>query len=144
MMDHQRMSKSPSPIQFRRLLWVGPLTVVASVVAVLIIRVIAVALLKPPPEFMPLSWGSPIFFSAILVTGAVLIFALLVRFSSNPIRIFQIIAVVFLLLSFIPDIALATSEMPGANWLTALALMSMHVAAWAVSVGLLTKLTRKA
>ena len=130
----------PPGLQLSRLLWVGPLTVLASVAAVLFVRVVAVAILDPPPEFTPLGWDSSIVLTTAFVTSAVLVFVLVARLASHPIRTYQIIAVVVLLFSFLPDISLARSQMPGANWPDAVALMAMHVAAWAECVTMLTKL----
>ena len=130
-----------SPVQLRRLLWVGPLAVIASILGVLVVRVIAVAVLQPDPLPMSLTWVTPTIFTAVLVTGAVLVFALVARFSKNPIRTYQIIALVALLLSFLPDIGYAGSRMPGANWPTAIALMMMHVVAWAICVSISTRLS---
>jgi hypothetical protein len=123
-----------------RLFWVGPLTVLASVAAVLFVRVVAVAILDPPPEFTPLGWDSSIVLTIVFVTSAVLVFVVVARLASNPIRTYQIIAGVVLLFSFLPDISLARSQVSGANWPDALALMAMHVVAWAVCVTMLTKL----
>jgi hypothetical protein len=128
-------------LQLSRLLWVGPLTVAASVAVVLLVRVVAVALLHPPPEFTPLGCDSSIVLTAVFVTSAVLVFVLVARVASNPIRTYQIVAAVVLLFSFLPDVYLARSQLPGANWPDALALMAMHVAAWAVCVTMVTKLT---
>jgi hypothetical protein len=140
----QREIVSRSPVRPRpglmRLLWVGPLTVLVSIVAVLIVRIVAVALLHPPPEFTPLGWDSPIVLTAVFVTSAALVFVLVARLASNAIRTFRIIAAVVLLLSFLPDIAVGRSQTPGATWPDALALMAMHIAAWAVCVSMLTKL----
>jgi hypothetical protein len=135
------MSDASSPVQFRRLLWVGPLTVIAAIIGVLIVRVIAVAVLQPDPMPMSLGWLAPIFLTAVLVTGAVLVFALVARFAKNPIRTYQVIAFLVLLLSLLPDVAYARALMPGANWPTAIALMVMHVVAWAICVLMLTRLS---
>jgi hypothetical protein len=135
------MSKSKPQIQLRRLLWVGPLTVLASILGVLIVRVIAVAILRPDPAPMSLGWLMPTLFTFVLVTGAVLVFALIARFARNPIRTYQIIAFIFLLISFLPDIGFAQSPMPGANWPNAIALMVMHVVAWGICVTMLAKMT---
>jgi hypothetical protein len=132
-------AKPSSKIQPARLLWLGPLTVLASIAGVLIVRVLAVAVLHPDPTPMSLGWVMPTLFTLVLVTGAVLVFAAVARFAKNPIRTYQMIALVFLLLSFIPDIGFARSPMPGANWPNAIALMIMHVAAWAISVTMLVK-----
>jgi hypothetical protein len=135
------ISNSASKVRLGRLIWLGPLTVLASIVGVLIVRVLAVAILQPDPTPMSLGWVLPTVFTLILVTGAVLVFAVVVRFAKNPIRSYQIIALVFLLLSFLPDIGFARSSMPGANWPNAIALMAMHVAAWAICVTMLAKFT---
>ena len=135
------MSHSGSSIQLRRLLWVGPLAVIASIVGVLVVRIVAVALLQPQPMPMSLMWLTPVIFTAVLVTGAVLVFALVARFAPNPIRTYQVIAFVVLLLSLLPDVAYAGSSMPGASWPVAIALMIMHVVAWAICVVLLSRLS---
>src|ERR1700690_3304158 len=110
------MSKSKPQIQLRRLIWLGPLTILASIPGVLIGGVIAVAILRPDPAPMSLGWVLPTLFTFVLVSGAVLVFALVARFAKNPIRTYQIVAFVFLLISFLPDIGFARSPMPGANW----------------------------
>jgi hypothetical protein len=90
---------------------------------------------------MSLGWVMPVLFTFVLVTGAVVVFALVARFAKNPIRSYQIIAFVFLLLSFLPDIGFAQSPMPGASWPNAIALTTMHVAAWAICVTMLARLS---
>lgn len=47
----------PEQLKVKRLFWAGPLTVIGSVVTVLFIRMIAVAILKPGPKFVPLMVG---------------------------------------------------------------------------------------
>ena len=127
-----------------RLWWVGPLAVITSVVANSIVRVIAVALFDISPEFAPLAWGPLIFLTVAGVTGAVIVFAVVSRFSRRPIRLFRIIAAVTLLLSFTPAFALlAAKPFPGTNARSAGTLMLMHVVAATISVGLLEKLTRE-
>ena len=133
---------SSSSIQLRRLLWVGPLTVVAAVVAVQIVRLIILALLPQASNVMQLSvLGISVVFTAVLVIGAVLVFALVARFAAKPIALYQRIALIVLVLSFIPDALLARSSMPGASWPNAIALMVLHVVAWGVTVWMLTNLT---
>lgn len=137
---------SPERISGRRLWWVGPLTIAAAVIAVLIVRSLAVALLAPASEFMPLWWGPPIVFTVVGVLGAVLVFAAVGRWARRPIWLFQIIAAVVLVISFIPDIMLLLANpapYPGITPGTVGALIVMHIVAWAVSVGLLTTLARE-
>ena len=128
-------------VQLRRLLWVGPLTILASILGVLIVRVIAVAILQPDPMPISLGWMIPAISTFVLVGGAVLVFALVARFAANPIRTYQIIAFVVLLLSLLPDFFYPQSHMRGANWPNTIALMVMHVVAWGVCVSMLSKLS---
>ena len=130
-----------SSLQLKKLWWAGPLTVLAATVGVLIVRVLAVAILKPDPLPISLGWFAPTVFTLVLCTGAVIVFALVGRFAKKPLRTYQIIAFVALVLSFLPDVAYAGSGMPGANWSSAIALMIMHVVAWAITVTLLERLT---
>jgi hypothetical protein len=132
---------NPPVLQLRRLFWVGPLTVLASIIGVLVVRILAVLILRPNPEPISLGWMAPTIFTLVLVTGGVLVFGAVARFTKNPIRTYQIIAFVFLLISFLPDIGFARSTMPGANWPTAIALMVMHIVAWAITVTMLPRLT---
>lgn len=135
------MKDIPPAVQLRRIWTIGPLTVLASIVGVLLVRILAVAILRPNPLPLSLGWVMPIVFTFVLCTGAVLVFALMARFAKDPIRSYQVLALIVLVLSFFPDAAFATAPMPGANWPDAIALMVMHVAAWAITVSMLSKLT---
>jgi hypothetical protein len=42
------------PVPLRRILWLGPLAVLASIAAVVVVQVLAVGLLSPPSKFAPL------------------------------------------------------------------------------------------
>ena len=134
------LGSSPK-VQLRRLSWVGPLTILASILGVLVVRVVAVAILQPDPMPISLGWIVPAISTLVFVTGAVLVFALVSRFAANPIRTYQIIAFIVLLLSFLPDFFYPQSHMRGANWPNAIALMVMHVIAWGICVGMLSKLS---
>jgi hypothetical protein len=125
-------------LDLRGLWWAGPLAVVSSIAAVLVVRVVGVAVIEVAPEFQPLSWGAPIVFTAILVTAAVFVFAAVARAAANPIRLFRRIALVALAVSMIPDLLLPGSG-PGATWPAVIILMVMHVVAWFVTVEVLTR-----
>ena len=127
-----------------RLAWVGPLTVVVAVAAVLLVRFLAVLVLIPQPQFTPLGWALPAIDTAVLVAFAVLIFGAIASAASNPIRTFRRLALIILLVSFLPAIAVVRAVSWGGNWSNALALMIMHTTAWAVCVTMLPILTRKA
>ena len=137
------MRDAGSPVELRRLYWVGPLTVVAATLGVLVVRVIGVAIVRPSPAFPHLAWLPPTVFTVFLVICAVLVFALVVRFSKRPYRMYFIISVIVLVLSFLPDAAEPVFALvPGANWPNAILLMILHVVAWAITVGMLFRLTR--
>ena len=124
-----------------RLWWVGLLAIIASVAANVLVRLLAAATLDLSPASLELlDYGGVIVLTTFGVLGAVIVFALLVRFARRPILIFKWIAVVVLLLSFVPDVLLLVASVPGATALSVGVLMSMHVVAWAISVGTLITL----
>jgi hypothetical protein len=130
-------------IRLTRLCWVGPGTVAASVVAVAAIQLIAVRILSPLPRFSEavLTSAEPVIVTAVLVSVAVLVFALCVRWADDPLSTFCRIAFGTLLLSFLPNVAAAVLLRPATTWPSMIALMVMHVVAWAVTVTMLTRLT---
>jgi uncharacterized membrane protein YhaH (DUF805 family) len=85
----------------------------------------------------------PIMLTVILCTAAVVVYALVARFTKNPVRTYSIISSVFLVISFLPDIAVASAPMPGAGWPYSITLMIMHVVAGFITVYMLIKLTTK-
>lgn len=124
-----------------RLLWAGPLTIVAATIASVLIQQIAVALLNPDPAFLPLTMAPPIAFTVIGVLGAVIVFGLIGRFAKNPVALFQRVALIVLIVSFIPDIMmLVTGFNPGTTVANVVVLMIMHVVAWVITVQMLTRL----
>ncbi len=134
-------SQPTEQIVFGRLLWAGPLTILAAVVANVLIQQIAVAVLRPDPAFMPLTFAVPIVFTILGVLGAVIVYALVGRFSRRPVSLFQRIAVITLLVSFIPDILMIiTGFNPGTTVANVVVLIIMHVVAWFITVRMLTRL----
>jgi hypothetical protein len=96
----------------------------------------------PPPYGPGLAMiALPIILTLMLCTGAVLVFALVGRFAKNPVRTFIIISSVFLIISFLPDIAVASAPFPGAGWPYSITLMIMHVVAGFITVYMPIKLT---
>src|ERR1051325_7363457 len=107
---------SATTIQLKKLWWAGPLTVVAAIIGVLIVRTIAMMILPAP--YAPGLAMAPIsiVLTLILCTGAVLVFALVGRFAKNPVRTYLVISSVFLVISFLPDVAAVSAPFPGAGW----------------------------
>lgn len=128
-------------VQLKKLWWVGPLTVLSAIIGVLIVRVIALAILTPPYAPGLAMIALPIVLTLVLCTGAVFVYALVGRFAKKPIRTYLIIAVAFLLVSFLPDLAAVSAPFPGAGWPYSITLMIMHVVAGFITVYMLIKLT---
>ena len=135
---------STSSIQLKKLWWVGPFTVLAAILGVLFVRIIARAIL-PAPYAPGLDLILlPIILTLVLCTGAVVVFALVGRFAKNPVRTYIIISSLFLVISFLPDIAVVSAPFPGAGWPYSITLMIMHVVAGFIIVFALIMLTREA
>jgi hypothetical protein len=117
-------------VDARKLLWVGPLTVVLSLAAVFATRVAAFAVVDLDPTYPPLTYVGLTLFTTVLVTLGVLVFLAVIWKGTTPIRTYRRIALVALVLSFLPDLSLPGQPIPGATWTAAIVLMVMHVAAW--------------
>lgn len=129
-------------VAMRRLLWAGPAAVMAAVAATLAAWAVAVAILPPiDPAFIELQAGSVALFTSVLCTAAVAVFALVARFSRQPLQTFRVVAAVALALSWLPDL-LILSE-PAATTAGVAALMLLHVVAAAAVVWTLSTLTRE-
>lgn len=132
---------STERVVYSKLWWAGPLAIVAALVANLAATALFQALLRPDPAFMPLTFGAVIFFTTMGVLGATIVYAALGRFSSRPVSLFRRVALIVLVVSFIPDLLLPfqPQAFPGVTWPNAIALMVLHAIAWAVCVPLLTR-----
>lgn len=127
-------------INLATLWWVGPLTVVVAVLLVFATRAVAVPLLGLDAEFPPLTYAGLAFFTVILVSLGVLVFAGFAMWLVRPIALYRKVAVVALALSMLPD-AWLPGNVPGATWPIAIVLMLTHVAAWLPTVFILTNPT---
>ncbi len=130
-------------VAFWRVLWAGPLAAVAAAVANAVVYFVASALGAMPQDVIvedsgPVTLEPVIFASVIGAVGAVVVFAivaLLVR--QRPIRVFNVVATVALVLSFYTPFTI-----PGAPAAMVATLLLMHVVAAVVIVGVLTTLAR--
>src|SRR5215216_266087 len=121
---------------------VGLGTVAAAVIANLLVYALGSAVVGYDPGFVVLANASgTILFTVVPAIVAVLLYAVLMRFSGNPAHIFTNIAVVVLIVSLIPDLTYIPS-VPGATSGQTAILMVMHVVAAFVIVSMLTTLTR--
>ena len=131
-------------IDLRRLWWASLLAGVGAAVANTLIYLIASAAGAMPQSVLVPGINQPIgpmpvilnsFVPAIL---AAVFLALLNRFTRRPVRIFRIVAVVVLVVSFVNPFTI-----PGAPLAMILVLDLMHVIAAAIIVGVLTTLPVK-
>jgi hypothetical protein len=131
-----------SEIRLRRLYWVGPATVAAAVTAVVAFQKIVVQMLPPGGQFSEsiLHSNEPALVTAFFVSWAALIFPMFVEMARNPLRTFRLASLGVMLISCVPNLFAALSRDAGVEW-GMLALMVMHVIAWAVTVPMLTRLT---
>ena len=112
-------------------------TILASVIAVSLIRLAALSIVRPDKEFIPLTTGIPIFDTVVAVGIAIFVFARIWSDSLEPAREYRSLAAKVLIVSFAPDVALAVMHGFGGGWPEALALMAMHIAVWAICVTML-------
>ena len=129
-------------VSWRRFALVGLGTVIAAVLANLLVYLLGSLVVGYDPQFVVLANPSgTILFTVVPAIVAVLLYAALIRFTSNPARIFTNIAIVVLIISLIPDLIYIPS-VPGASSGQTAILMLMHVVAAVVIVSMLTSFTR--
>jgi hypothetical protein len=123
-----------------RLAWVGPLTVATAVLAVVAVQAVAIRALTPLPQFSRavLASTEPAVATAILVSAGVIVFAMCIAYAAEPLRTYRRIARAALAVSFVPNIVAGFLMRPAVDWPSMIALMSMHVVAWAITVSMLT------
>jgi hypothetical protein len=126
----------------QRLVFLAPATVVLSMAAVFAVQQIALMVFTPlPREYALLRSSEAMVLTALFVSAAILVFYVVAREAADPRRTYRRIALWALVLSFIPDLILGYSSRPApatSLWPVALVFMAMHVAAWAVTVTMLT------
>ena len=128
-----------SVLATERLLWAGPVTVLTSIATVLLVRLLVIHIPGVRADSTPLGLIAPTIDTTILVSMAMLVFAGLSASSDYPVRTFRRVAFGALLVSFVPLIVVGRGPMIG-GLPTALALGSMHIAAYIPCVTLLPML----
>jgi hypothetical protein len=114
---------------------------VAAVVANVLLRAVAVAVLDiPQPEFEPLQLRAVVTSTAGGVIAAGVVFAIVARLARDPVHVFTIVAAVALVLSLWAPISLGIAdppENPGTDAGSIGTLIVMHVVAAAIAVAAL-------
>ena len=127
----------PSNVRLDKNLWfrLGLVAAVASMIAVLIVQMVAIAIWPEIALFKPLdSLARTAIFTLIPAIGATVVFAWLARRKTNPVPAFLMISVVVLLLSIIPDYLLPVEYK---TFLASSVTAALHVVAAAVIVSVL-------
>ena len=133
---------SKKRLAISKLVWVGPLTIVVAVMAMLLVRTLAVAFFGIPDGFTYLRAPLVISSTIIFLLLALLAFVLVGRFARRPVRFYRILALVALVISFLnPILALAgLFPAPGMNLHIFWTMIVMHCVAATIAVSLLTTL----
>jgi Family of unknown function (DUF6069) len=129
----------------RRLIWVGPLTLVSTVIANLIIRTSAISLFGVPETFQYLQVAYVIGSSIFFLLLALLAFVLVSRFAQRPIRFYRILAFVVLCISFLSPVMALVGLFPAPGMTLSIfwTMIAMHLVSAIIVIGLLTTLTRE-
>src|SRR6266540_1801609 len=127
------MSVQTQRLSLRKFLWIAPLTVVAALI--------------PSVGQWPLAGPVQIIFGTLvyMLLGS-LVFALVVRFSSRPVRTYWIVASIGLILSLALPISAGAGYVPPGqpvpDTATVITLSLMHMVAYAITLTMFTRLTR--
>ncbi|GER84461.1 hypothetical protein KTAU_30970 [Thermogemmatispora aurantia] len=126
----------------RRLVWVGPLTIIVAVLVNLVIRSLAVTFFGVPDRFAylqaPFVIGSTVFFLVL----ALVAFVLVGRFARHPVGFYRLLALAALFVSFLnPVLALSgLFPAPGMDVPIFWTMIVMHTVTAIITVALLTRL----
>ena len=135
-------SASQQGFALRKLVWVGPLTLIVAALVNLLIRTIAVAFFGVPDGFPYLRAPFVIGSTLIYLLLAFLAFVLVGRFARRPVRIYRIVALIALFVSFLFSVQALTGlfPAPGMNLHIFWTMIVMHTVTAIITVGLLTTL----
>ena len=112
----------------------GLLAIATALLANLLVREMAVALVEPSPAFLPLTLGAVITATAAGAVGATVLFSLIALATPSPVPIYAQFAALVFTLSLIPPalMILAPGFRPeGYTFWSAFALMALHFVPWA-------------
>ena len=132
-------------VALRKLIWVGPLIIVSTVIANLIIRSIAVSSFGVPETFQYLQAPYVIGSTIVFVLVALLVFVLVNRFARRPIQFYRILAFVVLCISFLSPVMALVGLFPAPGMTLSIfwTMIVMHTVSAIIVVGLFTTLTRE-
>lgn len=115
------------------------IAIVGAVVANTIVYYLARAFIEVDPVFAPLATpAQPAIFTLVGVGLGCAVYAWMRSRGGDYNHRFTLVAIVALIVSFLPDIGLLASGMPGATVSAITVLMLMHVVAAAIAIKVLT------
>ena len=126
----------------RKLLWVGPLTIVVAAAVNMALRTIAVSFFSVSDGFMYFQPSYVIGGTVIYLLLALLAFILVGRRARHPAQVYRIVALVALCVSFLTPVMALTGLFPaaGMNLHIFWTMLAMHIISALITVGLLTTL----
>ena len=132
-------------VALRKLIWVGPLTIVFTVIVNLLIRSIAVSIFGVPETFQYLQAPYVIGSTIVFLLVALLAFVLVNRFARRPIRFYRILALVTLCVSLLSPVMALVGLFPAPGMTLSIfwTMIVMHLVSAIIVVGLFTTLTRE-
>jgi Family of unknown function (DUF6069) len=132
-------------VALHKLIWVGPLTLVCTVIVNLIIRSIAVSIFGVSETFQYLQGSYVIGSTIVFVLLALLVFMLVNRFAQHPIQFYRLLAFVVLCISFLSPVLALIGLFPAAGMTLSIfwTMIVMHIVSAIIVVSLLTTLMRE-
>src|SRR5258708_3313238 len=137
MVSSSTRSTPQERVATRKLVWVGPLSIVLAVVVNLVVRSFAVSFFGVASSFLYLQAPVIIITTVVFLMLALLAFVLVGRVSRHPVRTFRIVAGVALLFSFLnPFLQLAGHWLPatGMNLRIFWTMIVMHIVSALIAV----------
>ncbi len=118
------------------------IAIVGSVVANLLVGWLGKLIFSVSPAFLPLTPPPTIIFTTLYLVAATAVYAVINLFAANPPRVFNLVALVAVILSLIPNVLMLVnpSAMPlpvpaeSITFGAVLVLMIQHVVAYAITV----------
>ncbi len=130
----------------KRVWMAGGISILGSVIANLAVYWVGRMVVNPDPGFQPLAGPGPtIFFTVAFLLVATLVYLAINAYTTQPVRIFTIVAVIVFLVGLIPDFLLfgeGTSASMGMGVATpgaVVLLILMHIAAFAITLWAFTR-----
>lgn len=137
------LTSNPKGIDKGRLLVGSLVTILVAVVGNLIVGFLAKAIFPISADFLPLGTVRYVIFTIVGVLGGIIVYVVLAKRAQNPIRTYQRIAWIILVLSALPDIGLLVSNiMPGTTPAAIGTLMVMHLVAGLSAIYILPMMTK--